>query len=284
MSRFAALFLLGAVAFAGLPARAATVLAGAVEQGSLVVVRTEPGAKVALDGEKLPASPDGVFAIGFDRDHGPTSKLVVTLPDGRVETKTLAVAPRAWQIQRIEKIAPALVNPPPEALARIKREVAMKAAARPNDTQQEWFAGRFIWPAKGVISGVFGSQRFYNGEPKNPHYGVDVAAPVGAAIVAPAAGIVRLAEPDMYFEGGLVFIDHGQGVISIMMHMSRIDVKAGQRVAQGDPIGAVGQTGRATGPHLHWAMVWREAHIDPSLLVPGVSAAGAVSGAAVGGD
>lgn len=284
MSRFAALFLLGAVAFAGLPADAETALTGAVEQGSLVVVRTAPGAKVALDGEKLPASADGVFAIGFDRDHGPTSKLVVTLPDGKVETKTLAVAPRPWQIQRIEKIAPALVNPPPEAMARIKREVAMKAAARPNDTPQEWFAGRFIWPAKGVISGVFGSQRFYNGEPKNPHYGVDVAAPVGAAIVAPADGIVRLAEPDMYFEGGLVFIDHGQGVISLMMHMSRIDVKAGQRVRQGDPIGAVGQTGRATGPHLHWAMVWREAHIDPSLLVPGVSAVGAVSGSSVGGD
>lgn len=283
MNRFAALLLLGA-ALAGFPARAETMLTGAVEQGSLVVGRAEPGAKVALDGEALPVSPDGVFAIGFDRDHGRSAKLVVTLPDGKVETKVLAVAPRAWQIQRIEKIAPALVTPPPEAMARIKREVAMKAAARPTDTPREWFAGRFIWPARGVISGVFGSQRFYNGTPKNPHYGVDVAAPTGTPIVAPADGIVRLAEPDMYFEGGLVFLDHGQGVISIMMHMSRIDVKAGQHVHQGDPIGAVGQTGRATGPHLHWAMVWRAAHIDPSLLVPGVSTAGAASGAAVGGD
>lgn len=283
MNRCAALLLLGAV-LAGFPARAETTLTGAVEQGSLVVGRAEPGAKVSLDGEALPVSPDGVFAIGFDRDHGRSAKLVVTLPDGKVEAKTLDVAPRPWQIQRIEKVAPALVTPPPEAMARIKREVAMKASARPNDTPQEWFAGRFIWPVKGVISGVFGSQRFYNGIPKNPHYGVDVAAPTGTPIVAPADGIVRLAQSDMYFEGGLVFLDHGQGVISIMMHMSRIDVKAGQRVHQGDPIGAIGQTGRATGPHLHWAMAWRRAHIDPSLLVPGVSAAGAASGAAVGGD
>lgn len=283
MSRSAALLFIGAL-LAGFPARAETVLTGALEQGSLVVGRTEPGATVALDGKKLPVAPDGVFAMGFDRDHGRDAKLVVTLPGGKIETRALTIAPRAWQIQRIEKVAPALVTPPPEALARIKREVAMKAAAKPNDTPQEWFSSRFIWPAKGVISGVFGSQRFYNGIPKNPHYGVDVAAPTGTPIVAPADGVVRLAEPDMYFEGGLVFLDHGQGVISIMMHMSRIDVKAGQRVHQGDPIGAVGQTGRATGPHLHWAMAWRDAHIDPSLLVPGVTAVGAVSGSAVGGD
>lgn len=283
MSRSAALLFIGAL-LAGFPARAETVLTGALEQGSLVVGRTEPGATVALDGKKLPVAPDGVFAMGFDRDHGRDAKLVVTLPGGKTETSALTIAPRAWQIQRIEKVAPALVTPPPEALARIKREVAMKAAAKPNDTPQEWFSSRFIWPAKGVISGVFGSQRFYNGIPKNPHYGVDVAAPTGTPIVAPADGVVRLAEPDMYFEGGLVFLDHGQGVISIMMHMSRIDVKAGQRVHQGDPIGAVGQTGRATGPHLHWAMAWRDAHIDPSLLVPGVTAVGAVSGSAVGGD
>ena len=283
MSRSAALLFIGAL-LAGFPARAETVLTGALEQGSLVVGRTEPGATVALDGKKLPVAPDGVFAMGFDRDHGREAKLVVTLPGGKIETRALTIAPRAWQIQRIEKVAPALVTPPPEALARIKREVAMKAAAKPNDTPQEWFSSRFIWPAKGVISGVFGSQRFYNGIPKNPHYGVDVAAPTGTPIVAPADGVVRLAEPDMYFEGGLVFLDHGQGVISIMMHMSRIDVKAGQRVHQGDPIGAVGQTGRATGPHLHWAMAWRDAHIDPSLLVPGVTAVGAVSGSAVGGD
>lgn len=280
--KFAAFVLVGLLAVG--PARAEVALTGPVTQGSLVVGRTAPGATATLDGEALRVAPDGVFAMGFDRDQGPKATLVVTLPDGTVETKSLAVAARTWQIQRIEGIPPKYVSPPPGDLARIKREVAMKAAARPDDTAETWFAGRFIWPAKGVISGVFGSQRIYNGTPKNPHYGVDVAAPVGAPIVAPADGIVRLAEPDMYFEGGLVFIDHGQGVISMMMHMSRIDVKAGQRVHRGEVIGAVGRTGRATGPHLHWGMVWRKAHIDPSLLVAGVPAQGAMPGAAVGGD
>lgn len=279
----AALLLAGLMSLAALPALADVALTGTVEQGALVVGRTEPRSTVKLDGEKLPVSADGYFAIGFDRDHGKSATLTVTSPDGKVETKVLAVAPRAWDIQRIDHVAPALVNPPEEALARIKREVAEKAAARPRDTDETWFAHKFIWPAKGIITGIFGSQRVYNGEAKNPHYGVDVAAPVGATIVAPADGIVRLAEPDMYFEGGLVFIDHGQGVISFLMHMSRVDVKAGQRVHQGEPIGAVGQTGRATGPHVHWGMVWRAAHVDPSLLVPGVGPRGAVPGTKVGG-
>ena len=279
-----ALLLVSAILAAASSARAETTLKGAIEQGSLVIGRTEPGAKVALDGKALPVSSGGLFAIGFDRDHGPRATLAVTTPGGKTETMELVVAPRDWNIQRIEGIAPALVTPPPEAMARIRREIALKAASRPVDTDEEWFAGTFIWPAKGTISGVFGSQRVYNGQPKNPHYGVDVAAPTGAAIVAPADGIVRLAEPDMYFEGGLVFIDHGQGVISMMMHMSRIDVKQGEHVRQGQPIGAVGKTGRATGPHLHWGMVWRDARVDPSLLVKGVAARGAVPGTAVGGD
>lgn len=283
-SRRAFLFIAVLCLAAPPPVHAETSFTGALAQGSLVVGRTEPGAKATLDGEALMVSPQGLFSLGFDRDHGARAELKVTTPDGRTETRELTVAPRAWALQRIDGIAPALVTPPAEALARIARERAEKAAAKPRDTDETWFAGPFIWPAKGVVSGVFGSQRVYNGEPKNPHYGVDVAAPVGAAIVAPADGIVRLAEPDMYFEGGLVFIDHGQGVISLLMHMSRVDVKAGARVRQGETIGAVGQTGRATGPHLHWGMIWRDAHVDPSLLVAGIAAEGAVPGTSVGGD
>ncbi|HEX7776919.1 MAG TPA: M23 family metallopeptidase [Parvibaculum sp.] len=283
MKASAVLLLAGLAGFAPVAAHADVVLTGTVEQGALVVGKTEPHATVTLDGETLPVSSGGIFAIGFDRDHGPGATLVVKTPDGKSETRKLAVAPRAWDIQRIEHIAPALVTPPEDAMPRIRREVAEKAAARPRDTDETWFAGRFVWPAKGIITGVFGSQRIYNGEPKNPHYGVDVAAPVGATIVAPADGIVRLAEPNMYFEGGLVFIDHGQGVISFLMHMSRVDVKPGQHVRQGEPIGAVGQTGRATGPHVHWGMVWRAAHVDPSLLVAGVGPRGAVPGTKVGG-
>jgi murein DD-endopeptidase MepM/ murein hydrolase activator NlpD len=288
MTRRFALVLASALALAAslaaLPARADVSLKGTIEQGALVVGKTEPHARVTLDGDRIMVSSNGYFAIGFDRDHGKSAKLVVATPDGKTETKNLVVASRAWAIQSIKGVAPKYVTPPPEEIARIKREQALKAASRPRDTDEEWFAEKFIWPAKGPISGVFGSQRIFNGEPRNPHYGVDVAAPAGAPIVAPADGIVRLAEPDMFFEGGLVFIDHGQGVVSQMMHMSRVDVKAGQRVHRGELIGAVGKTGRATGPHLHWGMLWRGAHIDPSLLVDGVGLAGAQLGMNVGGD
>lgn len=283
MNRRIVLALAMAASLVGLPARADISLKGPVEQGAIAVGKTDPRARVTLDGGAIMVSRRGYFAIGFDRDHGPRAKLVVTPPSGKTETKVLKVASRAWDIQRISGIAPRYVTPPDDQIARIKREQALKLASRPRDTDEDWFAGKFIWPAEGPISGIFGSQRIFNGEPRNPHYGVDVAAPSGAPIVAPADGIVRLAEPDMFFEGGLIFIDHGQGVISQMMHMSRIDVKTGQRVRQGEPIGAVGKTGRATGAHLHWGMLWRGAHVDPSLLVGGVTPKGARLGMKAGG-
>ncbi|MCE9648646.1 MAG: M23 family metallopeptidase [Parvibaculum sp.] len=277
MTRRAVFALAVAACLAVAPARAEVTLKGPVEQGALVIGKTEPGARVTLDGESVMVSRRGYFAIGFDRDHGPRARLVVASPGG-TETKDLKIAPRAWNVQSITGIAPKYVTPPPEQIERIKREQALKRAARPRDTDEDWFAGQFIWPSKGPISGVFGSQRIFNGEPRNPHYGVDVAAPKGAPVVAPADGIVRLAEPDMFFEGGLIFIDHGQGVFSQMMHMSRIDVKAGQHVTRGERIGAVGGTGRATGPHMHWGMLWRGAHVDPSLMVAGIGPEGAKPG------
>jgi murein DD-endopeptidase MepM/ murein hydrolase activator NlpD len=283
MMRAMALAAFAALCLAGTVARADVTLKGAVEQGALVVGQTVAKAKVTLDGAPVMVSPRGRFAIGFDRDHGPTARLVVTTPDGKVETRTLDVAPRDWNIQSITGVEPKYVTPPPETLARIKRERALKMAARPCDTDEDWFAEDFIWPAKGPISGIFGSQRIFNGEKRNPHFGVDVAAPEGAPVIAPADGIVRLAEPDMFYEGGLVFLDHGQGVFSQFLHMSRIDVKPGQRVHQGDPIGRVGKKGRATGPHLHWGMLWCGTRVDPSLMVPGIGAAGAQPGMKVGG-
>lgn len=283
MMRAMALAAFAALCLAGTVARADVTLKGAVEQGALVVGQTVAKAKVTLDGAPVMVSPRGRFAIGFDRDHGPTARLVVTTPDGKVETRTLDVAPRDWNIQSITGVESKYVTPPPETLARIKRERALKMAARPCDTDEDWFAEDFIWPAKGPISGIFGSQRIFNGEKRNPHFGVDVAAPEGAPVIAPADGIVRLAEPDMFYEGGLVFLDHGQGVFSQFLHMSRIDVKPGQRVHQGDPIGRVGKKGRATGPHLHWGMLWCGTRVDPSLMVPGIGAAGAQPGMKVGG-
>ena len=272
-------FLLGlAASLIALPAWADVVLKGPLEQGALIIGKTEPGAHVALDGDAIMVSRRGYFALGFDRDHGPKAKLTVTTPGETTETKNLVIAPRDWKVQRISGIAPKYVTPPKEQIERIKREQALKRATRPRNTDEDWFAGKFVWPSTGPISGVFGSQRIFNGEPRRPHYGVDIAAPKGAKVIAPADGIIRLAEPDMFFEGGLIFIDHGQGVISMLMHMSRIDVKSGQRVKQGDMLGAVGSSGRATGPHMHWGMLWRGAHVDPSLLVEGVGAKGAQPG------
>jgi len=243
-------------------------LEGKFEQGGLVMGKTAPGATVTFDGVRLPVAEDGRFVFGFDRDAGPTASLKVTLADGRTASGELSVASRTYNVQRIDGLPPKYVSPPAETLARIKKEGALKRAARPDDTDETWYADGFIWPASGRISGVYGSQRFYNGEARRPHYGVDIAAPSGTPVVAPAAGIITLAEPDMYYEGGLIFIDHGQGVIGVLMHLSRVDVKVGQQVAQGDKVGEIGSTGRSTGAHLDWRMFWRKAHVDPTLLVP----------------
>ncbi|MDZ4382285.1 MAG: M23 family metallopeptidase [Parvibaculum sp.] len=250
------------------PAAAGTLeISGNMVQGGLAIGRTAPGAEVSLDGMMLDVDADGIFAVGFDRDQKPAAKLRISYPDGTAAEHELVIAPREWQIQRVEGVPQKYVSPPPEAMAAIARATKLKEEARKTRAGGSRFAEGFIWPATGPISGVFGSQRYYNGEPRRPHYGVDVAAPTGTPIRAPAGGVVTLAEPDMYFEGGLVFLDHGQGVTTLTMHMSRVDVKKGDRVEQGDVIGAVGGTGRATGPHLHWGMYWRGAWLDPQLLV-----------------
>ena len=274
MKTLAALLLSLALTF---PA-AALELDGNLEQGGLVIGRSVPGATVHLDGTRLDMDDEGVFAFGFDRDHGATAKLVVSLSDGDTVERELAVAPREWKIQRVEGVPQQFVTPPPEAMEAIARSTKVKNEARKTRAQGSWFREGFIWPATGPVSGVFGSQRYYNGEPRRPHYGVDVAAPTGTPVVAPAGGVVTLADMDMYFEGGLVFLDHGQGVTSLMMHMSRIDVKAGDRVEQGDVLGAVGGTGRATGPHLHWGLYWRGAWLDPQRLVGPMPAEKAATG------
>jgi len=241
-------------------------LSGGMTQGGLAIGHAVPGAKASLDGMMLDVDGDGTFAMGFDRDHETDAKLRVVYPDGTVEERTLAIAKREWQIQRVEGVPQKYVSPPPEAMAAIARGTKLKTEARKTRAEGSWFTQSFIWPVTGTISGVFGSQRYYNGEPRRPHYGVDVAATTGTPIHAPAGGVVTLADADMYFEGGLVFLDHGQGVTTLIMHMSRLDVKTGDVVKQGDVIGAVGGTGRATGPHLHWGMYWRGAYLDPQLL------------------
>lgn len=241
-------------------------LTGEATQGGVIVGLTEPGTKAILDGEPLMVSEAGYFVFGFDRDHTNAAHLDLEYPDETRESLLIEVAAREYDEQRIEGVASRYVSPSAEQLARTRREGVIKRGARPQDTDADWFAERFIWPVKGTITGTFGLARFFNGEARRPHFGVDVAAATGTPVAAPAPGVITLAEPDLYWEGGLIFIDHGQGLISALMHLSSVDVAVGDEVAQGDIIGAVGATGRVTGPHLDWRMYWRSAHVDPALL------------------
>lgn len=266
-ARFAALCL--ASLFASVPAAAEGIaLKGDKVQGGLLIGEAPDGAYVTLDGKPLPVSERGYFVFGFDRDATGTSTLKLNLPDGETLAETIEIGERDYDIQRIEGVPQKYVSPPPEVFKKIQADGVKKRKARAADeTLLDHFADGFIWPVTGPISGVYGSQRFYNGEPRRPHYGLDIAAPTGTPVVAPQAGIIRLAEPDMYFEGGLIFLDHGQGLVSILMHLSSVDVETGQKVKQGDLVGRVGATGRVTGAHLDWRMQWRDAYIDPALLL-----------------
>lgn len=239
-------------------------------QGGLVTGRVDPKATVDFDGRELRISPNGEFLFGFGRDAPPKAKLTVRMPDGYVHVQEIDVGQREYKVQRIDGLPPKKVTPPddPELWAKLKEERRKTAVARKLDLPEPGFLSGWIWPADGRISGVFGSQRILNGKPKNPHSGVDVAAPEGDPIIVPADGEIVLAEPDMYFNGNMVFIDHGHGLKTAYLHMSRIDVKVGQKVKRGDRIGAIGQTGRVTGPHLHWMMYWFNVKLDPAWVVP----------------
>jgi len=216
---------------------------------------------------------DGTTFVGFGRDAGGSAELSVRGPGGESNcSEALHIAPREYRIQKVEGVPAKTVHPPEEELARIRRETALVRAARADrlerpDLMNAVFAG-FIWPIEGPISGVYGSQRFYNGEPGRPHYGVDVAAPTGSVVHAPAAAVVTLAEPDLFYSGGTIVLDHGYLLSSSFLHLSKVLVKVGDELKAGDIIGEVGSTGRATGPHLDWRMNWRKTRIDPELLAP----------------
>lgn len=244
---------------------------GQMIQGGLVVLKLQPDTSLELDGEAIVAD-QGLAVIGFDRDHGEQASLRFTHSRGKDSiTLALAITAQTYDIQRIDGLPPKYVSPPPEALEKIKRDVALKKQARRDITADIAFAQGFRWPLTGIITGHYGSQRFYNGEARRPHYGVDIAAPAGTDIVAAAPGRVTLADRDMYFEGGLVFIDHGQGLTSIYMHMGKVDVRPGMRVEAGTKIGEVGSTGRSTGAHLDWRLQWRGRQLNPALVVPSMS-------------
>lgn len=247
----------------------AAQVVGDLVQGGLGIGQTLPGATVRLDDRDIAVDGEGRFLLGFDRDHPKSANLEIKLPDGSQRSVVLAIAPRDFPTQAIDGLPDNKVSSfSDEELEQIQASTAKKDAARAKPSPRTaYWANGFQWPVTGPISGVFGSQRILNGEAKRPHSGVDVAAPTGTTIVAPADGVVTLAETGMYFEGGLVFIDHGQGLESALMHMSRVVVEAGDEVKKGDVIGAVGATGRATGPHLHWSLKWQDRLVDAQLVV-----------------
>lgn len=256
-----------ALAPAALPAGDARLeLEGSLEQGGLVIGQTRPEARVRLAERDVRVSPRGIFVLGFGRDAPPTRELEVMLGDGERIERTLEIARRDYDIQRIDGVPPRTVDPPPEALERIRAEARQVRRARRRDDGRADFLEGFAWPLEGEITGVYGSQRVYNGEPRRPHYGIDIAAGAGTPVRAPAPGVVTLAHPDMYFSGGTLILDHGHGLSSTFLHLRRLDVAEGERVGRGDVIGAVGAGGRATGPHLDWRVNWFSRRLDPRLL------------------
>lgn len=233
-------------------------------QGGTVIGRTEPGCTLFFDGSRVRVAPDGHFILGFGRDNAAWAVLRVMCPDGTQRRQFLPVAERSYGEQRIDGLPPAMVSPDEAALERIRAEAARVAAARATDSDLEGWRETPVWPVMGIVTGVYGVRRVLNGEPRQPHFGVDIAAPAGTPVRAAASGRVTLAEA-LTLSGGTVIVDHGFGLSSSYLHLETMAVAPGDRVAQGDGLGTVGATGRATGPHLDWRLNWYRARLDPAL-------------------
>ena len=246
------------------------VLQGNSIQGGMLWGQTAPSAEIRFGDRRVPVLPDGQFLLGLGRDMPASVEL--TVEDEATCRQIVAVAARDYRVQRIEGVPQQTVTPSEEHLERIRAERdkvrAAKSRRLPNTDGLLAVQQGFVWPVTGRISGVYGSQRIYNGTPGTPHYGVDVARPEGTPVLAPAAGEVTLAEPDLFYSGGTVILDHGYGFSSSFLHLSEVSVSVGDYLTPGDLIGAIGATGRATGPHLDWRMSWFNQRIDPQLLVP----------------
>ncbi len=239
-------------------------------QGAVLIGKIAPVDSVEFMGRELPVDPDGYFVIGLGRDYPTKARLKVSL-NGESEVFDYPVKQRSYKIQRVEGVPKQTVNPDPKHLTRIRAEAAAARQARKADTKHQYYRQSFQWPLEGPITGVYGSQRYYNGEPRRPHFGVDVAAPTGTVVVAPVDGVVTLVHDNMFFSGGTLIVDHGHGLSSSFIHLSKILVAEGAVVKQGQPIAEVGATGRVTGPHLDWRMNWYDQRVDPQTLVPEMS-------------
>ena len=241
---------------------------GRASQGGLLRGRVVPAdARVTLGGQPVAVAADGAFIIAFDRDAPPQALLRAENAAGASE-RAITVAGFDWPIERVNARMTGDAATSAEFQARRAGELAQIAAARATQARSDGWRQSFIWPIGGRVSGRFGRQRIYQGQPGSFHSGTDIAAAGGTPFVAPADGVVVLAAQTPFtLEGYLLIVDHGMGLSSAFLHCSRLDVRVGDVVRQGQPLGLVGATGRATGPHMHWGLKWKDARIDPEQLV-----------------
>ena len=242
-------------------------LEGNFIQGGLVKGKIDSNISVRFKERLLRKTSKGFFVIGFGRDHPKIANLSIKINQNWI-SKTLNVKKRIYKTQMINGLEKKMVTPPKSFYDRIIRENKAIKNIRNLDSNIDFIFKEFNWPAKGIISGVFGSQRILNGKPKRPHYGIDIAAKKGTSVLAPIESIVRMAEKDLYYTGGTIMLDHGHGVTSVYSHLSLINVNVGDKVKKGQKIGEIGSTGRSTGPHLDWRINWFLERLDPALLVP----------------
>ena len=242
------------------------VLTGNFIQGGLVIGKTNSSALINFKNRELRKSKDGLFVIGFGRDHPQNANLTLKV-NNKLITKSFKIQKRIYKTQKINGLQKKMVTPPKSFWDRIKKENKIIKEVRSLNSNVDFVFQKFTWPAQGIISGVFGSQRILNGKPKRPHYGIDIAAKKGATVVAPTESIVRMAEKDLYYTGGTIMLDHGHGLTSVYSHLSSINVKVGDKILKNQKIGEVGSTGRSTGPHLDWRVNWFDQRLDPLLLL-----------------